>query len=642
MAEPRVNRKLAAILSADVVGYSKLMADDEAATVDTLKQYRAAVGRVVERHKGRIVNAPGDNILAEFASAVEAVQAAVEIQISIEGRNVEMPDDRRMRFRVGVNLGDVIEEDDGTIYGDGVNIAARMEALAEEGGICISSTIYDAVEGKLDFGFDFLGERPVKNIAKPVRVYRVRPTPPEPPAKAATHKRSHYIVVAGAVIVAAIVGLGLWQLNNSGSSGAEAERNLVSAFPDGPSIAVLPFSNLGGDPEQIYFADGITEEITTALTRFPDLIVIPRNSSFRYKDQSVDIKKVGRALGAKYVLEGSVQKAADAVRVTARLLDAIDGRHLWAETYERDLSAANIFAIQDEITEQVVGMIAGSYGIIAHSGYEQSKRKAATDLEAYECVLRVYAYRSVHGEAGHLEMRDCLERAVRIDPDYADAWAWLSYIYSMEYSLEYNPRPDPLTRAADAGQRAVEIDPTSGIAHMALARSYFYKRELDLFVPEAEKAVTLNPSNSDVLATMGYYLGYAGEYERGLTLMRKAMSLSASYPGWLHECIFWIYFRQERYEAALAEARSYSKMMPRYGVGYALAAAAYGQLGHRDEAQAAIAKLRETETEPKEYERETWIRYNVPEEVVDRYLDGLHKAGLDLPDGSVTSLKTEG
>jgi adenylate cyclase len=642
MAEPRVNRKLAAILSADVVGYSKLMADDEAATVDTLKQYRAAVGRVVERHKGRIVNAPGDNILAEFASAVEAVQAAVEIQISIEGRNVEMPDDRRMRFRVGVNLGDVIEEDDGTIYGDGVNIAARLEALAEEGGICISSTIYDAVEGKLDFGFDFLGERPVKNIAKPVRVYRVRPTPPAPPAKAATHKRSHNIVVAGAVIVAAIVGIGLWQFNNGGSSGPEAERNLVAAFPDGPSIAVLPFSNVGGDPEQIYFADGITEEITTALTRFPDLIVIPRNSSFRYKDQSVDIKKVGRALGAKYVLEGSVQKAADAVRVTARLLDAIDGRHLWAETYERDLSATNIFAIQDEITEQVVGMIGGSYGIIAHSGYEQSKRKAATDLQAYECVLRVYTYRSVHGETGHREMRDCLERAVRIDPDYADAWAWLSFIYAMEYSLEYNPRPDPLTRAADAGQRAVEIDPTSGIAHMALARSYFFKRELDLFVPEAEKAVTLNPSNSDVLATMGYYLGFAGEYERGLTLMRKAMSLSASYPGWLHESIFWIYFRQERYEGALAEARLYSKMMPRYGVGYALAAAAYGQLGRRDEAQATIAKLRETETEPKEYERETWIRYNVPEDVVDRYLDGLHKAGLDLPDGSVTSLKTKG
>jgi adenylate cyclase len=309
-----------------------------------------------------------------------------------------------------------------------------------------------------------------------------------------------------------------------------------------PSIAVLPFTNFGGDPEQDYFADGVTEEIITSLTRFPDLTVIPRNTSFRYKGQTVDVKEVGQELSTKYVLEGSIRKAENMVRVTVQLLNTMDGNHLWAETYERNLSVADIFGIQDEITERVVGMIAGSYGIISLTDYEQVKRKGTDDLEAYDCVLRLYVYRRTLGEKGHGEMRDCLERTVEKDPEYSDAWAWLAFIYSQEVASGYNPLPAPLDRSIKAARRAVEIDPMSGIAHVALARAYFYLGDLDLFFPEAEKSVTLNPNNSDVLATMGYYLGYAGEHEHGLALMHKAMSLSASYPGWLHESIFWIYF----------------------------------------------------------------------------------------------------
>ena len=653
MAEAK--RKLAAILSADVVGYSRLMHEDEAATVTTLKEYRAAIGRVIDQHSGRIVNAPGDNILAEFPSAVEAVQAGVEIQANIEGRNAELQNERRMHFRIGINLGDVLEEQDGTIYGDGVNIAARMEALADDdGGICISSSVYDAVEGKIEFGFDFLGEQQVKNIAKPINVYRVRSdtnaktVPPEARSKRPSLQLS--LLTGGGIIALATIGAVIWLgIREPGPDTAVAPAKTQvepiesESLPiaEEPSIAVLPFSNFGGDPEQDYFADGVTEEIITALTRFPNLKVLPRNTSFQYNNQTTDIQEIGRELGAKYILEGSVRKADEMVRVTVQLLNTMDGNHLWAETYERDLSASNIFAIQDEITEQVAGMIAGTYGIISRADYEQAKRKGTNNLEAYDCVLRLYAYRSVLGEDGHGKIRVCLEQAVKTDPDYADAWTWLTFIYALEHIAGYNPQPAPLERAVNAGRRAVELDPMSGIAHASLARAYFWLGEFDLFLTEVEKSVTLNPNNSDVLGTMGYYLAFTGDSERGFALMRKAMSLSVSYPGWLHESFFWTYFSQGDYEAALAEARSQIKMMPEFGLSYALAAAAYGQLGLQEKAQLMISKLQKTDIKPEEYAPETYLKWHISEEAVDRYRKGLQVAGLELPDGPIQSQITE-
>ena len=648
-------RKLAAILSADVVGYSRLMHDDEAATVTTLKEYRAAIGRVIDQHAGRIVNAPGDNVLAEFPSAVEAVQAAVEIQRNIEGRNAELPDDRRMHFRIGVNLGDVLEEQDGTIYGDGVNIAARIEALADDdGGICISSSVYDAVEGKIECGFDFLGERQVKNIAKPINVYRVRSssnanvTHPETRSKR-TGFRPALVTGAGVVVLLAI-GAVVWLVTQepepdtaviTAKIDVEPVEQRTDMLAEEPSIAVLPFTNFGGDPEQDYFADGVTEEIITALTRFPNLMVLPRHTSFQYRGQAIDVEEIGRELGARYVLEGSVRRAEDVVRLTVQLLNAVDGSHLWAETYERDLSADNIFAIQDEITEQVAGMIAGTYGIISRADFEQAKRRGTDNLEAYDCVLRLYAYRSVLGEDGHGKIRDCLEQAVETDPDYADAWTWLTFIYALEHISDYNPQPGPLERALNAGRRAVELDPMSGIAHAGLARAYFWLGEFDLFLTEVEKSVTLNPNSSDVLGTMGYYLAFTGNSERGFALMRKAMSLGVSYPGWLHESFFWTYFSRGDYEAALAEARSQIKMMPEFGLGYALAAAAYGQLGQRDEAQMIVSKMQKTGIDPEEYAPETYLKWHVSEDAVSRYRVGLQNAGLELPDKPVDSQTTE-
>ena len=327
MSDPSSRRKLAAILSADVVGYSSLMAANEAATVETLKSYRDIIARLVVRRGGRVVNAPGDALLAEFPSAVEAVQAAIEVQKSLEGHNIELEPARRMQFRIGVNLGDVIAEADGTIYGDGVNIAARMEALAEGGGVCISSTIYDAVEGKLSYGFDFLGEQQVKNIVKPVRVYRVRAEPRPPLARPPSKRSMRWQIAVPALALLVLGAVGAWLYRDRSMPAPEiaAEHPVLNAF-NGPSIAVLPFVNLSGDANQEYFSDGLTEDLITQLSRASrDLRVLARNTAFQYKGKAVDVSKLGRELGVRYVLEGSVQRTENDLRVAAQLIDTQTG-----------------------------------------------------------------------------------------------------------------------------------------------------------------------------------------------------------------------------------------------------------------------------------------------------------------------------
>jgi adenylate cyclase len=532
-SEPR--RKLAAILSADAVGYSRLMQADEPATVETLNAYRAAMRRVIERHQGRVVNAPGDALLAEFGSVIGAVSAAVEIQQDLEGRNMELAPERRMHFRIGVNLGDVIEQEDGTIYGDGVNIAARMEALAEGGAVCVSSTVYDAVEGKLALGFDFLGEQQVKNIARPVRVYRVRSENRSKgaPPKAARRKWL-WPAVAGVVLIGAIIGVGLWRY---GDRAAMSTEDPILALPKGPSIAVLPFTNLSGDPAQDYFSDGLTEQLITALARYNGLYVIARNSTFQYKRQAVDVRKVGRELGARYVLEGSVRRSGERLRVTAQLLDAQTGAHLWADTYDRALTGTDIFALQDDITSRAVANIAGPHGRIAQTGLKETKGKAPDTIDSYDCVLRAVAYSRVMSAEGHAPVRDCLERAIARDPDYAEAWAWLAYAYLMEYDPGLNPRPelyDARDQALRAALRAVDLDPNIGIVHSNLSYVRFLRHEVDASLASAERGVGLNPNDPEVLCNAGQFIAFAGNWERGIALTKKAMALSPYYPTWCH------------------------------------------------------------------------------------------------------------
>ena len=627
MAERMVNRKLAAILSADVVGYSKLMADDEAATVDTIKQYRAAIGHVIERHKGRIVNAPGDNILAEFASAVEAVKAAVEIQRSIEGRNVELPEERRMHFRIGLNLGDVIQEDDGTIYGDGVNIAARMEALADEGGICISSTIHDAVEGKLDFGFDFLGERPVKNIAKPVRVYRVRGEPGEKPKKpTAGRTKKRAMVAATGVLVVAIASVMIWQFGRSPASEetkTAATDDQVLAPPTGPSIAVLPFDNMSGDSEQEYFSDGLTEDIITELARFPGIRVLARNTTFQYKGKAVDVQEIGRELGVAYVLEGGVRRSGDQIRITAQLIDVADGSHLWAERYDRELT--DIFAVQDEITGRIVSALAAGYGVLERVGQKKATRKDPDQLKAYDMVLRARGYYNVFRPEEYQKSKALLYKAIALDPENAQAhielawWTMIGWVFRFEQS----DTPPPEIKAAAV--KAAALAPSDAYAHMVAAFGYFYDKQLDLFERETEKAFELAPNNPAIVAPLGALFTFSGQFDRGESLVKKAYDYNpTAAAGWYHSAMFYAHYFRGEYQASIDIIRQHPlQFLCENSLKYV---AAYGQLGNTGKAQEYWQKCVDSEGGWSiEQTRDFWTIWNFPEQNLGKLMIGIHK-----------------
>lgn len=623
-------RKLTAILSADVVGYSRLMGVDEAATVATLKDYRSLMGAIIARHGGRVVNAPGDALLAEFPSAVEGVQCAVEIQQVLTGRNLELQPERRMEFRIGVNVGDVIEEEDGALYGDGVNIAARMEALAEAGGVCVSSTVYDAVEGKLALGFDFLGEQQVKNISKPVRVHRVRAEPRTPPPRRGGWRGLsppvQLFVIGSAALILLIAAVALtWQAMRVSAP----VEDPVLALPKGPSIAVLPFANLSGDPEQEYFSDGITEEIITELTRFPEVRVLARNSTFQYKGKPMDVRRIGQELGARYVVEGSVRKASGRIRVTAQLLDAKNGNHLWAETYDQDLTAGNIFDVQDEITEKIVATVAGAHGVISRAGLEQAQRVRFGSLDSYNCVLLAMAYRSAVTPESHLRARECLEQAVKEDPKYAEAWAWLAEILVDEYSIGFSPLPgDALDRAFNAAQTAIALDPNNQRAHLAVAGTMFFRHEPAL-IERAERALVLNPNNTDAVAYMGLYLSQSGHPERGVPLLRKAMALNPNHPRFLYFPLMnYHYFRHE-YKEALSYGLRIE--MPGFYWYHADLARVYAQLGRLDEARAHVAELNRLNPAFGPNAWREFHKWNWEEQKIEHLIEGMRKAGVQVP-----------
>ena len=433
MADQGFKRKLTAILSADVEGYSRLMGDDEEATVQTITAYREVITTLIQQHNGKVLDSPGDNMLAEFVSVVDAVQCAVAIQKEINARNAELPENRRMLFRIGINLGDVIEEDE-RIYGDGVNIAARLEGLSNPGGICISKTAFDHIESKLPFGYEFLGDQTVKNIAKPIGAYRVlmdpRVTVSGKPEKHNVSKRLPFLAGAILLLVLAIV-IGVWQfyIRRPLIEPASVDK-MAYTLPDKPSIAVLPFANMSGDPEQEYFSDGLTEEIITALSKVPKVFVIARNSTFSYKGKSVEVNKVAEELGVRYVLEGSVRKEEDRVRITAQLIDAFSGHHLWADRYDRDLK--NIFALQDEITIKIIGALQVKLtdGELIHLAAKGTK-----NLQAYLKLLQAREPFYTATKEGIAQARRLVEEAILIDPEYAPAYAYLGATHWMDIFL---------------------------------------------------------------------------------------------------------------------------------------------------------------------------------------------------------------
>jgi len=546
---PHIERKLAAILSADVKGYSRLMGEDEVATIRTLTTYREVMGALIRQYHGRVVDSPGDNLLAEFASVVDAVQGAMEIQRTLKARNADLPAPRRMEFRIGLNLGDVVVEGE-RIYGDGVNIAARLEGLADGGGICISGSVYEQVESKLALTYEYMGEQTVKNIGKPVRAYRVRElTDVSPPAK-------------------------------------PTEKPPPLPLPAKPSLAVLPFTNMSSDAEQEYFSDGITEDLITDLSKISGLFVISRNSVFTYKGKAMKVEQVGQELGVRYVLEGSIRKAGNRVRITAQLIDATSGFHTWAERYDRDLQ--DIFAVQDEVTQQIVAALKVKLTMV-----EQSRlgRQPTTNLEAYDHYLRgleLYAQRT---REANTQARQMFERAVALDPQFATAYAFLGRTYLMELIYQWNQDPGVLEQVVLFGQKAVALDDSQPTAHETLALAYLGGKQHAQAIAEAEKAITLDPNYADAYVTLADVLCFAGQPEPAAGLVEQAMRLNPLYPPFYLWSLGHTQRLLGRLEEAVTTLRKLATRNPDHLTAHVLLTATYSELGREEEARAEAAEI---------------------------------------------------
>jgi adenylate cyclase len=544
VSEQGSKRRLAAVFAADVAGYSRLMEADEEATIAALGQARAVFREQIDGHGGRLVDTAGDSVLAVFESVVEAVRCALGVQKALGERDAGVPEDRRMRFRIGVNLGDIVEQADGTVYGDGVNIAARLESLAEPGGITLSDEAHRHVEGKLAVGFAFIGEQQVKNIARPVRTYRV--VPEGAPASAAAPARSRAVrpsLLAAAAAVVVIVGaVALWQggfFGGAGDTDAEQSDDPLLAMPTGPTIAVLPFANLSGDPEQDYFSDGLTEDLITELARVrvPDIRVLARNTTFQYKGQAVDVQEVARTLGADYVVEGSVRKAGERLRINAQLIDASDGAHVWAERYDRPLT--DVFAVQDEITSKIVSNIAGSQGVLHREGAERTSETATGQAAAYDHLLRARSVFYKLGPQSYREAKALLIETLEIAPNYARAHQELAYVLLMGWILRFEEAPKPPAELKEYAIRSVELDSTDPLAHRTAAFAYFFDHDLDRFEYHADQALRLAPYDAEIYSSLGCIIGFTGQWERASSWPKRlSLSMNSPLPGGIIPWLF--------------------------------------------------------------------------------------------------------
>jgi adenylate cyclase len=588
MTTREVKRKLAAILSADVKGYSRLMGEDEEWTLHTLNIYKEVIGSLIHQHRGRVVGTEGDRVLAEFASVVDAVRSSVEIQQVLRAKNAMLPENRRMEFRIGINLGDVIEEGE-QIYGDGVNIAARLEGLAEAGGICISGSAFEQIENKLPLRYDYLGEHEVKNIAKPVRVYRAQ-IEPEAVAKKPFEVASR--------------------------------EKMAFPMPDKPSIAVLPFVNMSRDPEQEYFSDGMTEEIITALSKVPNLFVIARNSTFTYKGKAVKIKQVSEELGVRYVLEGSVQKAGDRIRINAQLIDALNGHHLWAERYDRELR--DIFALQDEITMKVitalqVELTAGEMaGMIA---------KGTKNIDAFIKYVQAYELMTRLTKEGNAQAKKVLEEAIALDPEYSRLYMGLAQTHFYDVWLGTTESPDQsLARAFELAQKAISLDDSNAAAHGTLGQIYVMKRQYDKAIAECERAVSLDPNSAENIFRLGFVLNYAGRAEEAIPYLQNAIRLNPL-PTATYFVILAISYRDSgQYEKAIEACKKALQREPNTQFAYIHMAVSYIRLGREEEARASAAEI--LRINPKFSLKRYAKILPLPKPMADRLIEDLRKAGL--------------
>jgi len=598
MATQDFKRKLTAILSADVKGYSRLMGEDDEATVRTITTYRE----------------------------IAAVSSAVEIQEELRVKNAELPEDRKMEFRIGVNLGDVIHEEE-RIYGDGVNVAARVESLAEAGGICVSGTVFDQIESKLPLGYEFLGEQSVKNIPKPVRIYKALMDPDavgkvigEQRAEPRRGQRVALVVVT--VLLLIVGGLLIWRTAFPPVQVASVEK-MAFPLPDRPSIAVLPFDNLSEDPEQEYFSDGLTEEIIAALSSVPKLFVIARNSTFTYKGKPVKIQQVSEELGVRYVLEGSVRKGGDKIRITAQLIDAITGNHLWAQRYDRNIG--DIFAVQDEITKKIITAMQ----VKLTKGEEvKAASKGTNNLEAYLKYLQANELINKINPESNALAKQLAEEAIALDPDYPWAYYILGRSHMMDVWVRASKSPkESIRKAIELVQKAIAMDNTNADAHSLLGFLFSMTKQYDKAIAQAEKAVALNPNSAWGHFGMGKTLFFAGRSEESIPEYKIAIRLNPIPPNNHLWSLGLSYAYTEQYEKAIKWCEKSVRQEPDDLLSRMMMTVVYSLSGKDEKARTeadevlriqpkfSLEKFKKKLTYKKEVDRE-------------RFLGALHKAGL--------------
>ena len=632
MTEERAKRKLSAILSADVKGYSRLMEEDETSTVQTLKAYRKLLTSLIQDYRGRVVDSPGDNVLAEFESAVDAVQCAVDIQKKLKTQNESLPKDKRLEFRIGINIGDVVQDGD-RIYGDGVNIAARIESLADPGGICVSRNAYDHIKKKLNLGYEYLGEHAVKNISEPIRVYRVL-LAPEDAGKLIGEKKSPLtkkwpgLAVA---TVAILIGVLVWQFYQEKLPPIEAAsvENMAFPLPDEPSITVMSFENLSGDPAQEYFSDGLTNSIITQLYKIPNMFVIHRTSSSIYKDKEVKVQQVAEGMGVRYVLEGSVQKAGNRIRLNVQLIDAVKGKQLWAESYDREFK--DVFDVQDEITRKIVTEMAVkiSWGEQARGWTRITESHEALDLyyEADKFFMRFE-------KESNVRARELLTKAVELDPKFARAIAFLGWTHLIDSMFAWVKDPaKSFKEAEELGNRALAIDDTVYLTHGLLSRIYTLKRQYEKAIAAGKRAVDVEPNNATGISVLAHTMIYDGRPEEGLVLIRKAMRLSPYPPPYFLETAGYANYLTGRFEAAIAEFKKFLERQEHGAMARILwqwLIASYMELGLEEEARVEARKLLEQHPD---FSIKAYIKAikRMPYKdlsFLDRQIELLRKAGL--------------
>lgn len=545
-----MEQKLAAVLAADMVGYSRLMEADEQGTLARLRAHRIElIDPAIAKNQGRIIKTTGDGMLVEFHSVGDAVRSAVEIQERMRRRNQDVRDDRRIQFRIGINLGDIIF-DEGDIFGDGVNIAARLEQLAEVGGIAVSGAVYDQVGERMEVSFEGLGEKTLKNISRPVRVYR-------------------------ALLEALEQGM-------ANGAGTPVERRSAAK----PAVAVLPFANMSGDPEQEFFVDGLTEDILTELSRRHELFVISRNSTFVYKGQAVNIREVAQKLGAQYLVEGSVRKAGDRLRVTVQLIDSNSDAHVWAERYDRKLD--DIFEIQDEVTAAIVATLPGR---VEAAQQEQLTRKRPSSMGAYECLLAAKVLHHRSNRKDNAEALKLVNRALELDPDYAHAHAWRGCILGQAWGYGWAAdKEETFAQATASIEKARSLDENDADVHRLLAAVGIMSNDLGRARFHQERALSLNPNYDLVVVQMGELLTWTGRADEGIDWIRKAMRLNPHHPARFWSHLGKAHFTTRQYSEAIEAFMHLSAMDL---VQHAFVAAAYGWLGDETAAAAHVARIRE-------------------------------------------------